>query len=81
MNNAVNIAQIVMALIGVVGAIAVVIAWFYHRGGQERAFTDALDRNTQANNDVAAKLEDFKTVVLDMFHQLDKRVTRLEDRS
>jgi hypothetical protein len=73
-----NVAQVVMGVAVVLGLIVGIIAWFYRRGGQERAFTEALDRNTKANNEVAKKLEDFKTVVIDMFHNLDKRVTLLE---
>ncbi|WP_187366370.1 hypothetical protein [Trebonia kvetii] len=56
------------------------VAWFYKKGGHERAQVEALNRNTEATIDVATKLDDFKTVVLEMFHVLDKRVTRLEDR-
>lgn len=80
MNNAGEIATITLAVIATLTFIAGVIAWFYKRGGHERAFTDALNRNTEANNQVAQKLEDFRTTVLDMFHDLDKRVTRLEDK-
>ena len=78
--SAVDIAQIVLAVFAVIGAAAAVAAWFYKRGGQERALSDALDRNTRANNEVATKLEEFRSVVIEMFHGLDKRVTRLEDR-
>jgi hypothetical protein len=80
MTDIVNIAQIIIAVIGIVGALVAVITWFYRRGARERAYTEALDRNTTANNQVATKLEDFRTVVLEMFHALDKRVTRVEDR-
>ncbi len=80
MNPATDIATVTLAVLGILGLITGIIAWFYRRGGQERAFTDALDRNTQANNEVAIKLEDFKGVVLEMFHALDKRVSRLEDK-
>lgn len=68
-----------MAVLGTLALVAGIAAWLYRRGGQEKAYTQALERNTKANNDVAAKLDEFKGVVLDMFHNLDKRVTRTED--
>lgn len=80
MHSAVDISQIILALGAVIGGIVTLVAWFYRRGGHERAYTDALDRNTNANNEVAVELRDFKAVVLEMFHALDKRVTRTEDR-
>lgn len=73
-----DIASVAVAVVVVGGAVFGLIAWFYKRGGQEQAFTDALERNTKANNDVAAKLDDFKSVVLGMFHELDKRITLVE---
>jgi ABC-type transporter Mla maintaining outer membrane lipid asymmetry permease subunit MlaE len=79
-NNAVNVATILLGLCAVLGMLGGVAVWLYRRGGHERAYTDALDRNTKANDNVAAKLEEFKAAVLVMFHELDKRVTRLEDR-
>lgn len=80
MNHVTDIASITVAVIVLLGAIAGLIAWFYRRGGQERSYTEALERNTKANYDVAQALADFKSTVLDMFHDLDKRVTRLEDK-
>lgn len=80
MHTAVDISSIILALTALIGGIVAVVAWFYKKGGHERAQVEALNRNTEATIDVATKLDDFKTVVLEMFHVLDKRVTRLEDR-
>lgn len=80
LGHATDIATITVAVVAALAAVGGSIAWFYRRGGQERAYTDALERNTKANNDVAVKLDEFKGVVLDMFHSLDKRVSRVEDR-
>lgn len=79
--NVTDIASISVAVVIVFGAIVGLIAWFYKRGGQERAFTDALEANTQATASLTAEMADFKTVVAGMFHDLDKRVTRLEDKA
>jgi hypothetical protein len=79
-NKWTDIATIALGFVAFIGFIGAMFTWFYKRGGHERAFADALDRNTKANNDVAAKLEEFKSVVLDMFHDLDKRVAMLEGR-
>lgn len=75
-----DITSVAVCVVVVGGAVFGLIAWFYKRGGQERAYTDALERNTKANTEVAVKLDDFKTVVLEMFHELDKRITRVEDK-
>jgi flagellar basal body-associated protein FliL len=80
-NRLPDIASVCVAVVVVLGAIAGLVAWFYKRGGQEQAFADALDRNTQSADKLTAGLSDLKTVVIDMFHDLDKRVTRLEDRA
>lgn len=76
-----DIASVAVAVVVVGGAVFGLVAWFYKRGGQEQAYTDALNRNTQANNDLSVKMDDFKTVVIKMFHEMDKRVTRLEDKA
>lgn len=81
MNHLTDIASITVAVVIVLGAIGGLVAWFYKRGGQEQRFTDALERNTIASNDLTKGLGELKTVVIDMFHELDKRVTRLEDKA
>lgn len=75
-----DIASVTVSVVVIGGAVFGLFAWFYKRGGQEQAYTDALDRNTKANTEVATKLDDFKMVVLEMFHELDKRVTVMESK-
>lgn len=75
-----DISGVAVAVVVIWGAMFALIAWFYRRGGQEQAYTSALDRNTKAAGELAVKLDDFKVVVLEMFHTLDKRITRLEDK-
>lgn len=79
--NVTDVASVAVAVVVVCGALFGLLAWFYKRGGQEQAYTDALNRNTKSNDDLSTKMDDFKMVVVDMFHQMDKRVTRLEDRA
>jgi hypothetical protein len=76
-----DIATILLGFCAFLGFLGAIAAWLYKRGGHERAYTDALERNTEANREVATKLDEFKSVVLEMFHELDKRVTRLEDKN
>ena len=59
-------------------AVGAIIAWFYKRGGKERASDDAIERNTAATEKLSGKLDSLQTVVVDMFHELDKRVAVLE---
>lgn len=75
-----NLAQVVMAVVVVLGVIVGVIAWFYRRGAQETAFTESLTENTAANKEVAAELRDFKTTAITMIHELDTRVSVLESQ-
>jgi hypothetical protein len=80
-----SVAAITVAAVVIIGAIGGAFAWFYKRGGQERSFDvrqhasdEAIERNTAATEKLSEKLDDFKSVVIDMFHGLDKRVTILE---
>lgn len=85
MTQLVDIAQVILAVIGLFAFAGGGLAWIYRRGKQDnrlaeamRLNTEAHQLNTQANKEVSGKLDDFKDVVLNMFHGLDKRVALLE---
>ena len=69
---------LILAAIAAIGLIGAVIAWFFKRGGDERAFSVALNDNTDALRELAGEFRKFRDEVIDKLHGLDIRVTRLE---
>lgn len=80
MTTLLDISQVLLAILAALGGIVAIIAWFYKRGGQERAFTDALDENTKSNRELSGELRDFKGETLKTLRDLDWRVKIVEGK-
>lgn len=72
------IATVILAAVGLLGLIVTCTAWFFRRGGDERAFAVALKDATEAVKELAGEFRLFRGEVIDKLHGLDIRVTRLE---
>lgn len=68
------IATIILAALGVLSIGGTFIAWVARRGGREKGFSIALDRNTFATEKLTSKLDG----VVQTLHDHDIRITRLE---
>lgn len=71
LNTAATVALAVVAVLSLGGAFLV---WVARRGGQEKGFEIALDRNTTATEKLTDKLDG----VVQTLHDHDIRITRLE---
>lgn len=69
-----SIATIILAAIGVLSVGGAFLAWVARRGGREKGFSVALDRNTFATEKLTDKLDG----VVQTLHDHDIRLTRLE---
>lgn len=78
MTSLTDIAQIILAVFAIIGAVVAVAAWFYKRGGHERALANALEDNTKSNREVSAELRDFKGETLAALRDHDWRLKILE---
>jgi hypothetical protein len=60
----VNITNLILASVAVLGVLGAVVAWVYNRGKEEQALKDALIEATAASKDLADSLKEFKGAVL-----------------
>jgi hypothetical protein len=81
MNSAYAIAEVAGTILVALGIVAAILRWFYKRGGTERAFKIALDRNTESTVQLTGavdKVTDLLNGHSVQLATLDVRVTKLE---
>lgn len=69
-----SIATVTIAVVGVLSLLGAFLVWVARRGGQDKAMSIALDRNTHATDRLTDKLDGVVTTL----HDHDIRLTRLE---
>lgn len=74
----VNLTNIILATVAVLGVVSAVASFLYKRGRYEQALKDALDRCTSAVLEVTGELKEFKGIVVAELSDLKTRVTVLE---